>query len=58
VHSGAAAGEADLVALVQTLNSERLIGTGLVARRVAELDALRPGLKVNDARDRIWTLNG
>ena len=57
VHAGAAAGEADLVDLVETLNGERLIGTGFAARRVAELDALRPHLSVDDARDSIWTLN-
>jgi AcrR family transcriptional regulator len=57
VHAGAAAGETDLVALVETLNGERLVGTGFAARRVSELGALRPGLSVDDARDRIWTLN-
>jgi AcrR family transcriptional regulator len=57
VHTGAAAGDADLVALAETLNAERLIGTGHVARRVAQLGALRPRLTVEKARDRIWTLN-
>jgi AcrR family transcriptional regulator len=57
VHAGAAAGEASLVALVESINGERLVGTGFAARRVDELGALSPGLSVDDARDRIWTLN-
>lgn len=57
VMAGAAAGEEDLVALRETTNGERLVGTGMVARRLAELDALAPGLSVEQARDRIWTLN-
>jgi AcrR family transcriptional regulator len=57
VHGGAAAGDPDLVALVGTTDAERLVGTGMVARRVDDLGALRPGLTVEQARDRIWTLN-
>lgn len=57
VHGGAAAGEPDLVALVETIGAERLTGTGMVVDRVAELGALRPGLARDEARDRIWTLN-
>jgi AcrR family transcriptional regulator len=57
VVAGAAAGEEDLVALNQITNSERLVGTLRVARRLAELDALAPDLSVEQARDRIWTLN-
>ena len=57
VVAGAGAGEEDLVALNETMNRERLVGTGMVARRLAELDALAPGLSVDQARDRIWTLN-
>jgi hypothetical protein len=57
VAAGAAAGEPDLVALRDTTNRERLTGTLMVARRLAELDALAPGLSVERARDRIWTLN-
>ena len=43
--------------LRDTTNAERLVGAGMVARRVADLGALAPGLTVEDARDRIWTLN-
>jgi AcrR family transcriptional regulator len=57
VVAGAAAGEEDLVALNETTNGERLVGTLMVARRLADLAALAPGLSVEQARDRIWTLN-
>ncbi len=57
VHGGAAAGEPDLVELVGTTGSERLVGTSMAARRVDELGALRPGLTVDAARDSLWTLN-
>ena len=57
VAAGAAAGEPDLVAQQETTDRERLIGTGFVARRLVELHALAPGLTVDAARDRIWTLN-
>lgn len=57
VAAGAAAGEPDLVAHQETTDRERLTGTGFVARRLAELDALAPGLSLEHARDRIWTLN-
>ena len=57
VAAGAAAGEPDLIAHQETTDRERLTGTLMVARRLAELDALAPGLSVEYARDRIWTLN-
>ena len=57
IAAGAAAGEPDLVKHRLTTAHERLAGTGMVARRVAELGALAPGLTVEQARDRIWTLN-
>ncbi len=57
ISSGAAAGDPDLVELQRTTNAERLVGTGMVADRVAELGALAPGLTREGARDRIWTLN-
>ena len=53
VMAGAAAGEEDLVALNQTMNRERLVGTLMVARRLAELDALAPTMSVEQARDRV-----
>lgn len=55
--AGARAGDPELRELVDTLNGERLIGTGQVAARLAGLGALRPGLSQERARDAIWTLN-
>ena len=57
ISAGASAGDADLVRLRDATNAERLVGTGMVAQRVADLGALAPGLSVEAARDRIWTLN-
>jgi AcrR family transcriptional regulator len=57
IAAGAAGGDPDLVAVHATTSAERLAGTAMVARRVAELGALAPTLTVEDARDRIWTLN-
>lgn len=57
ITAGTATGEPDLIAIKQTTDSERLTGTGMVARRLAELGALSPALSVRGARDRIWTLN-
>jgi AcrR family transcriptional regulator len=55
--AGARAGDPDLREFVDTVNGERLVGTGMTARRLAELGALRAGLSVERARDAIWTLN-
>lgn len=55
--AGAAAGDADLAELERVTDEERLVGTMFVARRVQELGALAPGLTLELARDRIWTLN-
>lgn len=55
--AGAAAGDPELQAHVDTTNAERLVGTGMVANRLAELGAMRPGLTVERARDAIWALN-
>lgn len=57
VNAGASAGDPDLVALREQTDAERLVGTGMVAQRVADLGGLAPGLTVEAARDRIWTLN-
>lgn len=57
ITAGAAAGDPDLVTVQHTTDAERLTGTTMVARRVAELGALAPGMTVEAARDRIWTLN-
>jgi AcrR family transcriptional regulator len=57
ITAGAHAGEPELVELIATMNGERLFGTRMMADRLAELGALRPGLSVEEARDLIWTLN-
>ncbi len=55
--AGAAAGDPDLARLLQTIDAERLIGSTGVADRLAELNALRPGMSRDQARDIIWTMN-
>ena len=57
VAAGAAAGHTDLVALQRTTDDERAAGTLMVVRRVEELGSLAPALTLEQARDRIWTLN-
>ena len=57
VLAGARTGEPELLELLETVNGERLQGTLMAARRLAELGALREGLGVEEARDLIWTLN-
>ena len=57
IAAGAAGGEPDLVEHQRVTDAERLVGTGMVVRRVAELGALSPGLSPDEARDRLWTLN-
>lgn len=57
ISAGAAAGDPDLAVLRDTTDAERLVGTGMVAARVADLGRLAPGLGVEAARDAIWTLN-
>jgi AcrR family transcriptional regulator len=57
ISAGAAAGDPDLVVLRDTTDAERLVGTRMVAQRVADLNGLAPGVSVEAARDAIWTLN-
>jgi AcrR family transcriptional regulator len=57
IAAGAAAGDPDLVEHQQVTDNERLVGTGMVVRRVEELGGLAAGLDPDQARDRIWTLN-
>ncbi len=54
--AGALGGDAELAAHVEVVEGEHLFGTAMAAKRVDELGALRPGLTVEGARDRIWTL--
>ncbi|MGS0687609.1 TetR/AcrR family transcriptional regulator [Nakamurella sp. GG22] len=56
--AGATAGDPDLVALLETTDAERLIGTTGIAGRLAELGALRDGMTTEQARDIIWMMNG
>ncbi|MEP6561328.1 MAG: helix-turn-helix domain-containing protein, partial [Nakamurella sp.] len=58
ITAGAAAGDADLLQHQKTTDAERLIGSTGVAGRLAELDAFRPGMTADRARDIIWTLTG
>lgn len=57
IAAGAAVGDPDLMVHQQRTDDERLVGTLFVSRRIHELHALAPGLTVERARDRIWTLN-
>ena len=57
IGAGAATGEPDLVAIRATTDRERLVGTLMVAQKVADLGALAPHLTLESARDRLWTLN-
>lgn len=54
--AGARAGDPDLRAFVDTVNGERLVGTGMAAKKLEAMGALRPGLSVDQARDAIWML--
>ena len=45
------------MAFAATTDGERLVGAAMVARRLDELGALRPGLTVDEARDLVWTIN-
>lgn len=55
--AGANGGDAELSDLVEALDAERLAGTLMVARHVADLGGLREDWDVEHARDAIWTLN-
>ncbi len=57
IAAGAAAGDPDLIEHRAVTDRERLAGTTMVARRVAELGGLAAHLSIDGARDRIWTLN-
>lgn len=57
IAAGAATGDPDLVEHQRVTDGERLVGTAMVVKRVVELGGLAPGLPVDAARDRIWTLN-
>ena len=57
ITAGAAAGDADLVAHLETVSRERLVGATMAAQRAADLGRLRPDVNLDQARDAIWTLN-
>ncbi len=52
---GATASDPELTDLAATLDHERLVGTGILAGHLADVDALRPDLDRDRARDLIWT---
>ena len=52
----AATGDPDLRAWAETTDGERAVGTGNVARFVAERFGLRPGLDAQEAADLLWAL--
>ena len=54
---GAAAGDADLQALLETTDRERLIGATALAQHLGAMGMLRAGLDVQEARDVIWSIN-
>jgi AcrR family transcriptional regulator len=55
VREGAAAGDPDLAALLETSARERLVGATEVVASVRALGPLRPGLSTARARDIVWT---
>ncbi|HEU5000404.1 MAG TPA: TetR family transcriptional regulator [Lapillicoccus sp.] len=55
VREGAAAGDPDLAALVETSARERLVGATQVVASVRGLSPLRRGLSPERARDIVWT---
>lgn len=55
--AGARSGDPDLVDFAATIDGERLVGATMVAQRLEELGALRPGLSVDQARDLVWTID-
>lgn len=52
--AAARSGEPELADFVATIDRERLIGAGYIADRLAELDALAPGVSRRSARDVVW----
>jgi AcrR family transcriptional regulator len=55
VREGAAAGDPDLNALLDTTAHERLIGAAQIIASVTAIGPLRPGLTTARARDIVWT---
>ena len=53
----AASADSDLAGVWRQLEAQRLDGMTRLARRLDDLEALRPGLSVDDARDILWTIN-
>ncbi|MFW0795055.1 TetR/AcrR family transcriptional regulator [Gordonia sp. CPCC 205515] len=57
LEAGAAAGDTDLAAHIETIDGERLIGCQHIVDRLTELEALSPTVSREQAIDTIWTLN-
>lgn len=56
VMAGAAAGNADLVALLEQTGRERLHGATMTVRHAVDLGGLRTGVTMDEARDAVWML--
>jgi AcrR family transcriptional regulator len=55
--AGSRAGDPDLKAFSEKINSDRLTGTAIFVTHLAETGSLRPGLDPGRARDALWVLN-
>lgn len=54
----AAAGDPDLRVFVETIETERAIGSRNIVRMLDDRFGLRPGLTVDEGADIVWTLTG
>lgn len=58
VLAGAAAGDPELRQHLETIDRERLLGAAGWVRQVASVPgALRPGMRIEEARDVVWAVN-
>ncbi|HYJ74679.1 MAG TPA: helix-turn-helix domain-containing protein [Kineosporiaceae bacterium] len=54
LRAGARAGDAELMAFLETTDAERLTGATALVRHLQEAGGLRPGLDAGRARDLVW----
>ncbi|MGV9712719.1 TetR/AcrR family transcriptional regulator [Gordonia sp. NPDC003424] len=57
LEAGAAAGDKDLAAHIDTIDRERRTGSKNIVSRLTELGALHPAVDPEQAADMLWTLN-
>jgi AcrR family transcriptional regulator len=57
LRAGAAAGDDEMVHLLETVEHERLRGTTSIAAHLSKVGALRPELSVSRAGQRLWVIN-